>query len=160
VRRRIGKGKQKSVPGRIRASGFSELLKEPQRDDLTTNRQGLHNYLLYFVCYMPSFELAILSLNNIISLEHIHYSKSGCVTSPTHKTTKHGSPSYQKSSLRQLDRNGPCSAIGFGTMGWVDHESLLEGRSHTENILIDRNRCILREDRRGRSLQGYDLLRC
>ena len=28
------------VPGRIRASGFTGLV-EPQRDDLTTNRQGL-----------------------------------------------------------------------------------------------------------------------
>ena len=34
---------KKNVPGRIRASVFTEL-REPQRDDLTTNRQGPEAY--------------------------------------------------------------------------------------------------------------------
>ena len=38
------KGRKNHVPERIRAAGFTELrLRKPQRDDLTTNRQGLGN---------------------------------------------------------------------------------------------------------------------
>ena len=33
--------KKHTVPERIRAAGFTELRWKPQRDDLTTNRQGL-----------------------------------------------------------------------------------------------------------------------
>jgi hypothetical protein len=45
------KSKTVDVPGRIRTSGFSEhlygpIIIRPQRDDLTTNRQGhLHTYV-------------------------------------------------------------------------------------------------------------------